>query len=216
MSLPFTTEQFLNVFSLYNNSIWPAQIFLNILAFAAVLLCFRPHPPSAVIAGILAALWVWTGSVYHMAFFSSINPAAYVFGSLALLQGAVLAYFGVIRHDIPFGFRKDISGYTGALFLAYALVAYPVLGFFLGHAYPASPTFGAPCPTTIFTFGILLWTAPHVRWYIVLLPLIWSIVGSSAAFSLGIREDIGLLVSGIAGTALLVGRRARTLNPAGV
>ena len=215
MSLPFSTDQFLNVFSLYNNSIWPWQMLLNVLGIAAVLLCFRPHPRSAIIAAILAALWLWTGSVYHLAFFSSINPAAYLFGSLAILQGGVLAYFGVLKHDIAFGFRKDIGGYAGAVFLAYGLVVYPVLGYFLGHVYPSSPTFGAPCPTTIFTFGILLWTTSRVRWYIVLLPLIWTVVGSSAALTLGILEDIGLLVSGIAGTALLAGRRVHPLKPAG-
>ncbi len=89
------------------------------------------------------------------------------------------------------------------------MVIYPVLGHFLGHVYPNSPTFGAPCPTTIFTFGLLLWTTTRVRWYILVIPCLWAIVGSSAAISLGIREDTGLLVSGIVGTAVLTMRRYR-------
>jgi hypothetical protein len=92
------------------------------------------------------------------------------------------------------------------------MLIYPVLGYLLGHGYPSSPCFGvAPCPTTIFTFGLLLWADRPPR-YLVLLPLIWSIIGFFAAISLGIREDIGLLVAGLAGSGLILfrGRRGRT------
>ena len=97
--------------------------------------------------------------------------------------------------------------------LLYGLVIYPVLGYFLGHRYPASPTFGAPCPTTIFTFGLLLWATSRVNWFYYMLPLIWSLIGFTAALNLGVREDIGLLVAGIAGTLLLAMRQ--TPQPAG-
>ena len=39
------------------------------------------------------------------------------------------------------------------------------------------------------------------------IPFLWSLVGTSAATQLGIREDWGLLVAGVSGTALLVARR---------
>jgi len=91
--------------------------------------------------------------------------------------------------------------------ILYGMVLYPVLGYFLGHAYPASPTFGAPCPTTIFTFGLLLWTKGRVKWFLLVLPLIWSLIGFGAAVKLGIREDIGLLVAGLVGTIVLLAKR---------
>jgi hypothetical protein len=209
MSLPFSLEEFLSVFALYNHSVWPAQILLNVLAILAVFLCTRSHVPSRSISGFLAGLWIWTGTIYHIVFFSTINPAASVFGALFVVQGMLFLYFGAIRGDIAFGFRSTVKGYTGAMLLAYGIVIYPVLGYFLGHVYPNSPTFGAPCPLTIFTFGVLLWTITRIRWYILVIPCVWALIGSSAALTLGIREDTGLLVSALLGTAVLTMRRFR-------
>jgi hypothetical protein len=46
---------------------------------------------------------------------------------------------------------------------------------------------------------------------ILVVPLIWSVVGGSAAFFLGIPQDLGLAAAGIAGLCLLSMRQ----NPAG-
>jgi hypothetical protein len=39
---------------------------------------------------------------------------------------------------------------------------------------------------------------------VLVIPFLWSIVGFSAAVSLGIREDNGLLFAGIASVGLLI------------
>jgi hypothetical protein len=46
MQLPFTAEQFFNVFKNYNISVWPAQVFLNL--FAVVAIAFAARPLSAL------------------------------------------------------------------------------------------------------------------------------------------------------------------------
>jgi hypothetical protein len=113
----------------------------------------------------------------------------------------------VLRHGLSFRARGDLYGLVGGLFIAYAMVLYPLLGLALGHHYPQSPVFGvAPCPITIFTFGLLLWTDARVPRYVPVIPLLWSPLGVMAALSLGIREDVGLLVAGLLGTALLLWR----------
>ena len=207
MQLPFTVEQFLGVFVSYNDTVWPAQIVLNLLGILAIVSCFRASVPSRLIAAVLAVLWAWTGAVYHLLFFSQINPAAIVFGSLFIVQAGVFAYHGVIRGDLRFGFDNSRQAYAGALLMAYGMVIYPVLGYFLGHRYPASPTFGAPCPTAIFTFGLLLWATGRVKWYMLMVPLAWSLVGFGAAVTLGIREDVGLLIAGGVAAGILLTKR---------
>ena len=204
MQLPFTIEQFLAIFVAYNTGIWPSQIVLNLLAFLSIGFCFRGNVPSRVISVVLGILWLWTGIVYHLMFFSSINPAAILFAALFILEAFVFVYAGVIKQELQFGFRVGWRPLLGGLFLAYGLFIYPVIGYFLGHEYPASPTFGAPCPTTIFTFGLLLWTIRPMKWYVVLIPFIWSCVGFMAALNLGIFEDVGLLVAGVVGSAVLL------------
>ncbi len=207
MNLPFSIDQFLSVFEQYNQAVWPIQIILNLLALAAVLLTIKRSAPSnRIITWILAFLWIWIGLAYHMAFFASINPAAYVFGALNIVQGILFLAFGIFTQRLSFRFRPDAFGITGAVLILYALVAYPLLGYALGHIYPRAPTFGLPCPTTIFTFGLLLWTDIRVPWSVLIIPLLWSLLGFTAAFTLGIFEDTGLLIAGIVGLIMILVR----------
>lgn len=69
---------------------------------------------------------------------------------------------------------------------------------------PALPTFGLPCPTTIFTLGILLFTKPPVPRSVFIVPLLWSAIGTSAAVQLGIPQDYGLAVAGLIGVSYIL------------
>ena len=207
MRIPFTIEQFLDVFRRYNESVWPAQWILLLVGVAAVVLARRADPrASRAISLALAGLWLWMGVVYHLTFFRAINPAAVAFGLLFVAQAALLAWLGAWRGRLAFAARADAAGVTGGLLVLYALVAYPALGYVLGHRYPAAPTFGVPCPTTIFTFGLLMWARPPVPRAVVVVPALWSVVGASAAGWLGMREDLGLVVAGGVGTLAVLAR----------
>jgi len=88
-----------------------------------------------------------------------------------------------------------------------------VLGYNLGHVYPYSPTFGLPCPTTIFTFGILLFTNEKMPVHLLIIPLLWSVIGFTAAINLIIYEDTGLLIAGLTTfTLLLISNRKKLYN----
>ncbi len=204
MQLPFTVDEFMSVFEMYNVSVWPAQLVLFALALVALLCFYRnvAHTRQVVFA-ILFFLWAWTGMVYHIWFFSLINPFAYIFGALFFVQSLIFLYFGAIQDKVTLLPRLDLRTILGLLLVFYALIVYPAIGFATGRVYPKSPTFGTPCPTTIFTFGILLFSVKRVPFYFLLIPLLWSLIGFSAAISLGIVEDIGLLVFGVASTILL-------------
>jgi hypothetical protein len=152
---------------------------------------------------------LWTGAVYHGVFLSRINNAAYFFSLLCIIEAVIFFFAGVMRSDLHFRARLNLPGIVGALLIAYALVLYPALGYLFGHGYPQSATFGAPCPTTIFTFGVFLWTNEKVPFDVVAIPFVWSMIGSTAAISLGMWEDGGLFVAGLLGTALLILKNTR-------
>lgn len=207
MELPFTLEQFMQVFRDYNLQVFPAQIIMIVLAGIIIALSFLKISRSdKIVSGILAVLWLWMGIVYHWGYFSGINKAAYLFGGLFVFQGVLFLFTGFFRNGLIFRYVNNLKGWVGAVMLCYALVVYPVLGHALGHRYPASPTFGLPCPTTIFTFGMLLWVDKRPPVYLLIIPLLWALVGSSAALNLGIREDFGLPVTGLA-TVWLIWRQ---------
>ncbi|NTW49702.1 MAG: hypothetical protein HGB19_08270 [Chlorobiales bacterium] len=212
MNLPFTVEQFLQVFALYNVSVWPSQVFLIFFGLTAIFFTIHPLKFSdRAISFLLAVLWLWMGIVYHINFFADINPVAYGFGAIFIVQVALflwMAVQGKISYQFLLGWREAI----GMGFAIYGLFIYHVVGIFYGHLYPSTPTFGTPCPTTIFTFGILL-MATGVPRYLLIIPGLWSVIGFMAALQLGIREDFGLLVAGVVGTAILLIAKPRGVSP---
>ena len=203
--MPFTIKEFLGVFKSYNNSIWPFQIILFISTlFILYSALKKKNYSSIVISTMLIFYWLWIGVVYDIIFFSAINPAAYFFGGIFILQALLFVKAGIIDKKLEFEFRNDVNGYIGGFIIFYALIIYPLLGIYLGHTYPENPTFGLPCPTTIFTFGILLWAGKKSPIYIIVIPVIWAVIGFTAALKLGIKEDTGLLIAGLLTTALIV------------
>lgn len=205
MELPFTTEQFLDVFERMNLAIWPSQVGAYLLGAAALALALRGGAlASLIVPALLAGAWGYVGAVYHLVFFAEINPAAWLFGAAFLVQG-VLFWEAAARRRLTFGWVRSPRALLGLGVVAYACVAYPLLGAALGRAWPHAPVFGvAPCPTTIFTFGLLLLARGAVPLRLLVIPLLWALVGASAALHLGVREDLGLVVTGVVASALLL------------
>ena len=204
MKTPFTTSQFLEIFRVYNETVFPIQVVFYLLGVIIVYLAIKTSPRSdRIISVLLAFFWLWMGVIYHWLLFTSINKLAYIFGALFVIQGMLFLYFGFFHQKITFRYRKDIYGITGLIFIVYALMIYPLIGAFGDHAYPYSPTFGLPCPTTIFTFGMILLSDKKFPILLLVIPFLWSILGVSAAINFGIIEDTFLVIAGFA-TVLLV------------
>jgi hypothetical protein len=210
MNLPFTPAQFFDVFAAYNTAVWPAQIPLKLAALVVLWWIYRGNPASGRwISAVLAALWAWMAVVYHFAFFTAINKAAWLFGAVFLVGALAFLWRGTILHRLQFGIRGDARGWAAYALIVFALAVYPALGQAFGTEYPAAPTFGLPCPTTIFTIGVLLLAKSDAR-AVLVVPILWAAVGSTAAFALGVYQDLGLLVAGLVG--LLGMRHKRTTS----
>lgn len=213
--MPFTVEQFLGIFQSYNLSVFPMQIIAYALGLVALFLVFK-NRSGQLIAAILSFMWLWNGIVYHGLFFSTINKMAFGFAAIFVLQGLLFAWSGVFRKKLTFDYPQSQLFLTIAILaISYSMVVYPALGMLLGHSYPWAPMFGiAPCPTTIFTFGLLLLAGPRTPRYLVIVPLAWSVIGFGAALNFGIKEDIGLLITGIVATALMLFRAKKAKKAA--
>jgi hypothetical protein len=212
--LPFTREEFLAIFATYNEAIWPMQSLAMVLGAIAVIAIFwRAALSDRIVAACLGLMWMWTGIMYHILYFAAINTPAYGFGAMFVVQGILLILSGSILHQLKFGYVNDWASWGGLAFIGYAAFVYPVLGVLTGHAYPQLPMFGVtPCPVTIFTFGILLLTTARVPRWLLVIPVIWSLIGGSAAFLLGVAPDWLLLVSGLITIALLITRHKAHLT----
>lgn len=207
MELPFTQEEFFRVFAEYNRGVWPAQAALFVAALVALVASSRGgRRANRTVSLILGALWIWMGAAYHWLYFTDVNPGAWLFGTLFVLQGVLFCAAGLRSEPLRYELGPDGWGLLAGALIAYGLVVYPLLGLAVGHAWPSLPTFGLPCPTTIFTMGLLLVAAPRVPWALLVVPVLWSLVGGSAAFTLGVVQDLALPLAGLLGGALVLWR----------
>jgi hypothetical protein len=208
--MPFTANEFLDVFAAYNQGVWP---------FAAVLWLLTMLVGVAVIAGVsmpaplprllLAGQWVWAGVVYHAWFFTAINPAAWLFASLFVAQGVLFIAF-----ETPAYQAVDGAGSTrrvaSTLLIVYSLI-YPVVVWADGFTYPRMPTFGVPCSTVILTIGVLLATAPPSV-LLSVIPVGWSVLAGSAAWLFGVHADLVLPAAGGVLVIDLILRRSHVMK----
>ena len=85
-----------------------------------------------------------------------------------------------------------------------------LLGFAAGQRYPASITFGLPCPTVFFTFGVFCLLGRAISPVVYVIPVAWAVIGSVAAAQLGITQDFALPVAAAAALLLALPSRAVT------
>jgi len=194
--LPFTHQQFIFVFSVYNDAIWPLQPIVHAAGLLMLPLLLRPSTGSDRYSLVLlAAMWIWTGFVYQIGFFSTINPIALAFGAAFVLEG-VLLLDAAVRGRIAFGTSRGLRRATGWALLIYSLLLYPLLGIALGADYFELPAFGlTPCPVTMTTVGVLLLASSPVPRRLYVIPVTWAIVGGSAAGLLRMPQDWVLLLT---------------------
>lgn len=204
-------EAFFRTMAAYNAAIWPVQIITYILGIAAVILVLRETKFSdRIVSLILGCLWLWSGIVFCFVFFGKFNSMFYIMGAFLILQGILFLLYSFRVYVTRFlSFRARGGSYTivGTVMIVYAWVIYPLIGHLTGHAYPQTPVFGvAPCPLTIFTFGLLLLTHKRVPGVILIIPLIFSLGGVMAVWVYGVFADIGEVASGIIGTIMIINR----------
>jgi len=195
VNLPFSHDAFLDVFGAYNALLWPAVAVLWVVSVVLALRWMRNgrtdgRGPFA----LLAVHWAWSGIAYHWLFFRRINSAATVFGAAFVLQAVLFAWLArTSRARLTFDWR--MRSMLGGGLIVYGLL-YPLLGFGFGLQYPRMPLFAVPCPTTIVTAGVLIAGAGVPR-AVNIVPILWAVIGSSAASVLGIRADLALVVAAV-------------------
>lgn len=197
MKFPFTTEQFFAIFEKYNTTIFPMQILIFFAGcFLLYLIYTKKKNPNKIIGYLLGCIWLWAGIVYHISFFTEINKAAYIFGSIFIIQGIIFitsTYHGKLLFEFTNTLEKQIS----LFFITFGLIIYPLIGFILEKSVVHTISLGLPCPTTIFTCGLLGLQLGNIKKYLLIIPAIWSFIGLFAAISMGVYQDFVMPVAAL-------------------
>ncbi len=112
----------------------------------------------------------------------------------------------VAHSDLVIHPGQDLASLLGAVFIAYALIVYPVIGLLGGHPLRPLPVFGQALPTVIFFFALLLWSRPPAPKYLLVVPLAWVLVAASPELGKGVAADCGLVVVATITAGLLIWR----------
>jgi len=208
MKVPFTTEQFFNVFEKYNLTMFPAQIVIMLLALAGLFLLHSKKPGKDKFIGLfLGLLWIWTGFIYHITFFSEINKVAFVFGGIFILQGVFILINTISSTRLIFSYHSQTSDYFGYFFILFGLIVYPLIGYLAGGLIVKAISLGLPCPSTILTFGFLMLTTGKFPKFLLVIPTLWAIVGLSAAINFGVYQDYMMILAAVIADFYLLRRK---------
>ncbi|UCC73267.1 MAG: hypothetical protein JSV86_01500 [Gemmatimonadota bacterium] len=209
-----SAEDFFALVEMYNVTYWPVHVVTFLLGITAVILALKKGAYSdRIVSAILASLWLWSGIVFFMIYFSDLTPTlfgfappgfSYASGALFIIQSIIFLYFGVIRDSIAYGFEGDLYAKVGLVAIVYAMIVYPIIGYITGHPLPGYPLFGsAPCPVAIFTVGMLLLTNRRMPPLVPIIPLIWGLMGIVAVVVFTVWADVGLFAAGIVAFLIL-------------
>lgn len=207
-------EDFFSTLQIYNETVSPITVLTFILGLLTVyLVSKRSNQASRFVAFILSFLWIWSGLVFHILFFGpteveflgiTLTGVWYFSGFLFILQSLIFLVYGPIKNTLSFSLDLTPCSIVGSGFVIYSMIIYPLIGGLTGYIYPKYPIFGtAPCPVTIFTTGILLWTNKKVPLLAIIIPFIWGIMGIMPVLLANVYADIGLIVSSIIGFPLI-------------
>ena len=109
MRVPFTQQQFLDVFGAYNSTAWPVVIALWLVTLAFGVRFVRGQARSVTLSVLAAVHWAWSGLVYHALFFTDINPAAWLLAGVFVLEAFAFVWVGIVQRTLVFewGFTGD-------------------------------------------------------------------------------------------------------------
>lgn len=206
--MPFTTEQFFMIFEDYNKTVFPLPwifLFLGIIAIYAVL--SKKSGKNNFVGSILAVIWIWIGIVYHIIFFSSINPAAYIFGGLFIIQGIFFYIETFVRRNLVFNYMGTAKSNLALFFIVFGMIIYPVISFYLEGSMLKVISFGLPCPSVIVAYGFLMLTDKKFSKYLLIIPSFWALIGTAAAVNFGVYQDYVMILAAIVANIYLIRNR---------
>jgi hypothetical protein len=173
--LLFSPRTYYRQFELYNLAIWPAQLVGVAIGLVLVALLFTSHRGRGrIVAGLLAACWLWVAWAFHYQRYAQINWVAPWFAAAFAFQALLLVVVGVFAGRITPRAPRGVAFWIAVAVLALAVLGYPLLAPLAGRAWATAEVFGvAPDPTAIATIATLSLMRGRIRWLLLVVPLLW-------------------------------------------
>ena len=144
---------------------------------------------------LAAVVFTWVGIVYFGVIDSGMH-LAWVWVATFILEAILFLVAGIVRRDLVFAPRWDLSGVLGAVVMSVGLVGFPLVEVLSGYPLHALTVSGSrPAPRS-FSSSACCWARPPVPKYLLLLPLAWALTSAPTDLTLGIVAviTVGVLI----------------------
>jgi hypothetical protein len=182
----FSLSTYYRLFERYNTAIWPAPAVAFVLGLTAMALLLGGGPRRGrIVAGILAASWIWVAIAFHAIRYSTIHWAASWFAWGFGLEAVLIVVTGIVPGGLVLERPVEPIGRTGLVIFAFALLVPPVIGPLVGRSWRQVEVFGvAPDPTAVATLGALLLAGGRVRWELFAVPTAWCVISGATLLAM--------------------------------
>jgi hypothetical protein len=209
--LLFSPRTYYRLIERHNEAVWPGQIVTIGLGLVIAWLSRQPAARQGrIVSAILAVLWSWVALAFVWKRYATINWAASYLVWLYAIEVLVLAWIGVARGRLRFGWRRDAAGIVGMVLLILSLLLYPTLAPLLGRSWRQAEVFGvAPDPTVTATLGLLLLAEGRPQWGLLAVPFLWCLVSGATLLAMGSPEALILVPAALLAVAASAWSRRR-------
>jgi hypothetical protein len=188
--LLFSPRTYYRLLELYNLAIWPAQLagMAIGLAIVALLIGQRGHY-ERIIAGLLAACWLWVALAFHYQRYVQINWAATWFAVAFACEALLLVVVGVLGGRLALQPARGGTLWIAVSIIAISILGYPILAPLTGRPWTTAEIFGvAPDPTAIASVAVLALVRGRIRWLLLVLPVLWCALATATLWAMGAPE----------------------------
>jgi uncharacterized protein DUF6064 len=187
--LLFSPRTYYRLLELYNIAIWPAQLAGVAIGLAIVALLMRGRGQrERIIAGLLAACWLWVAWAFHYQRYAQINWVAPWFAAAFTFQTLLLIVVGVLARQLVLQPSSRARLWIATSIVAISVLGYPLLAPLTGRAWTTAETFGVtPDPTAIATIAVLALVRGRIRWLLLAVPVLWCAVAAATLWAMNAK-----------------------------
>ena len=197
--LLFSPSTYYRMFERYNLAIWPAQLagIAIGLAILALLIAKRGYH-ERIIAGLLAACWMWIALAFHHQRYAQINWAATWFALAFACEALLLVVVGVLAGRLHLQLARSGVHWIATSIVAMSILGYPLLAPITGRPWTTAEIFGvAADPTAIASVAVLALVRGRIRWPLLVVPVIWCAIAAATLWAMDAPEAWVLLAAGL-------------------
>ena len=157
MQLPFTTEQFFDLLAAYNEALWPGLAVLWMASLVRVCCCSR-RAGHRIAGSAVSSRPIGSGRPWHTTP-RSLRESTPPRGSSPRSSSCWrVVFLAVVQGRLSFAPWRNAWAPVAWVLIAYCRAGINAVQHFSVARIPA---FGVPCPTMIFTAGVLMLATPR-------------------------------------------------------